>query len=90
MSSTTSSSKIFDIPGYYYFGSGNDYSGSLGDFSYKIKNGDTLKALIWHGRLCSEKAVIESEMDFEKTEAGFREMIKWIEAQYEKYSDCQI
>ena len=40
MSSQTSASKVLDIPRYYYFSSGNDYSGSLGDFTYKIKNGE--------------------------------------------------
>lgn len=84
MSSATSSSKLLDIPKYYYFSSGNDYSGSLGEFSYKIKNGDSLKALTWHGRLCSDKAVIEEEMDFEKSEKGFEDMIKWLEEKLEQ------
>ncbi len=79
MSSQTSASAILDIPRYYYFSSGNDYSGSLGDFSYKIKNGDNLKAMTWHGRLCSEKAEIENEMEFERSETGFEAMIKWLE-----------
>lgn len=79
MSSQTSASAILDIPRYYYFSSGNDYSGSLGDFTYKIKNGDNLKAMTWHGRLCSEKAEIENEMEFERSEAGFEAMIKWLE-----------
>lgn len=79
MSTATSSSQLLDIPKYYYFSSGNDYSGSKGDFSYKIKNGDMLKALTWHGRLCSEKAEIENEAEFEKSENGFIELIKWLE-----------
>lgn len=84
MSSATSSSKLLDIPKYYYFSSGNDYSGSLGEFSYKIKNGDSLKALTWHGKLCSDKTEIENEMDFEKSESGFEEMIKWLEEKLEQ------
>ena len=84
MSSATSSSKLLDIPKYYYFSSGNDYSGSLGEFSYKIKNGDSLKALTWHGKLCSDKAEIENEMDFEKSEKGFEDMIKWLEEKLEQ------
>lgn len=79
MPSQTSASKVLDIPRYYYFSSGNDYSGSLGDFTYKIKNGDNLKAMTWHGRLCSEKAEIENEMEFERSESGFEAMIKWLE-----------
>ena len=39
-------SEIFEIPKYYYFESGNDFSGSKDDFSYKIHNGDTLHLLL--------------------------------------------
>lgn len=79
MTNPASASKILDIPKYYYFSSGNDYSGSHGNFSYKIKNGDTMKVMTWHGRLCSEKASIENEMEFERSEEGFNSMIKWLE-----------
>ncbi|MDE6036495.1 MAG: hypothetical protein K2G36_11390 [Ruminococcus sp.] len=79
MPGKTSASEIFEIPVFYYFASGNDYSGSKGDFAYKIKNGNTLKCLTWHGRLCSMKAVIENERDFDKTPEGFADMIKWLE-----------
>lgn len=75
-------SEIFDIPKYYYFDSGNDYSGSKGNFSYKIKNGEKLTCLTWHGKLCSMKAEIENEGEFEKSEEGFMEMIKWLESKY--------
>ena len=75
----TSVSEIFQIPKFYYFKSGNDYSGSRGDFSYIIKNGDTLKCLTWHGRLCSDKASIENQKEFEKSQDGFDELVKWLE-----------
>lgn len=75
-------SEVFDIPKYYYFESGNDYSGSKGDFSYKIINGDSLKCLTWHGRLCSMKAEIENESEFERSQEGFDAMIKWLEERY--------
>lgn len=79
-----SASEIFDIPKFYYFESGNDYSGSKGDFSYKIKNSDNLTCLTWHGKLCSMKAQIENEAEFEKSEEGFKSLIKWLEEQYLK------
>lgn len=82
MSAKTSVSEIFDIPKFYYFESGNDYSGSKGDFSYKIINGEKIKCLTWHGKLCSMKAVIEHEQDFDKTQEGFVELIKWLETMY--------
>lgn len=82
MLSKTSVSTIFDIPKFYYFDSGNDYSGSLDEFSYKIFTGDTLKIQTWHGRLCSTKANIENEKEFERSQEGFDAMIKWLEEIY--------
>lgn len=75
-------SEIFEIPLFYYFDSGNDYSGSKGDFSYKIITGEKLKCLTWHGRLCSMKAEIEHEEEFDRTQEGFDAMIKWLEERY--------
>lgn len=77
-------SEIFEIPKFFYFESGNDFSGSKDDFSYKIINGEKLKALTWHGRLCSMKAEIESEAEFERNEDGFKEMIRWLEERYKE------
>ncbi|MCD7810471.1 MAG: hypothetical protein LUG91_01270 [Ruminococcus sp.] len=75
-------SEIFEIPKFYYFESGNDYSGSKGEFAYKIANGEKFKCMTWHGRLCSMKADIENEAEFEKTQEGFDAMIKWLEERY--------
>jgi hypothetical protein len=75
-------SEVFEIPKFYYFESGNDYSGSKGDFSYKIINDGKLKCLTWHGKLCSMKAEIEHESEFDLTQEGFDSMIKWLEEQY--------
>lgn len=82
MPSPTSVSKIFEIPKFYYFDSGNDYSGSYGDIAFKIITGDNLKAMTWHGRLCSMKAEIEHEEEFDRTQEGFDAMIKWLEDRY--------
>ncbi len=75
-------SEIFEIPKFYYFESGNDFSGSKDDFSYKIKNGEKLKCLTWHGKLCSMKADIEHEAEFDLSQEGFDSMIKWLEERY--------
>ncbi len=82
MLNKVSASKIFDIPKFYYFDSGNDYSGSLNDFSYKIITQEKIKAMTWHGKLCSAKAKIEHEEEFERSQNGFDAMIQWLEKQY--------
>ena len=56
-------------------------------FTYKIENGEQLKCLTWQGRLCSAKAEIENEQEFEFTEQGFEELIKWLEEKYKIWSD---
>ncbi|MBE6860229.1 MAG: hypothetical protein E7499_02905 [Ruminococcus sp.] len=83
----TSASEIFEIPRFYYFKSGNHYSGSKGEFTYKIENGDRLKCLTWQGRLCSMKAEIENEKEFEVTPEGFEELLKWLEATYKEWQE---
>ena len=40
-------STVFEIPKFYYFDSGNNYSGSKGDFAYKIITGEKLEAMTW-------------------------------------------
>ena len=57
-------SEIFDIPKFYYFESKNIYTGSKGNFNYKIIPGETLVGQVWHGKLCSMKATIEQEQSF--------------------------
>ena len=42
-----------------------------------------MKCLTWHGKLCSMKAEIENQKDFEKSEEGFSELIKWLEEMYQ-------
>ena len=34
-------------------------------------------------KLCSEKAVIENEQEFEKSQEGFDKLIKWLESMFE-------
>ena len=84
LKNNVSASEIFDIPKFYYFDSDNDYSGSMGDFSYKIITSDCFECMTWHGRLCSMKAEIEHTEKFERSQEGFDSMIKWLE---EKYSE---
>ncbi len=79
----TSASEIFDLRNFYFYQSGNSFTGSLGSFSYKIvPESDKLKAMTWHGMLCSELAEMEHEKEFPFTQEGFDEMIKWLEDTY--------
>ncbi len=79
----TSASEIFDLRNFYFYQSGNSFTGSLGSFSYKIvPQKETISAVTWHGMLCSELAEIENECEFPLTEDGFKQMIKWLEDIY--------
>ena len=75
-------SEIFDIPKFYYFESKNIYTGSKGNFNYKIIPGETLVGQVWHGKLCSMKATIEQEQSFSMTQEGFDQLIAWLEQCY--------
>ena len=79
----TSASEIFDLRNFYFYQSGNSFTGSLGSFSYKIvPQKETISAVTWHGMLCSELVEIENECEFPLTEDGFKQMIKWLEDIY--------
>lgn len=74
----------FDIPGIYYFESKNIFSGSRGNFNYRIVPDEEMQVSVWHGFICSEKAEIETENSFPITEEGHAQMLKWLEELYEK------
>ncbi|MGN1480552.1 hypothetical protein [Porcipelethomonas sp.] len=81
----TSASEIFDLRNFYFYKSGNIFTGSLKNFNYKIiPKDDELTVLVWHGLLCSDLADIEIEKKYPLTEEGFSEMIKWLEDEYRK------
>lgn len=75
-------SEIFEIPKFHYFDCKNDFSGSKDNFAYRIYYGEKFRIVTWHGRLCSDKAKIEHEAEFDMNEDGFMQMIKWLEDTY--------
>ncbi len=81
----TSASKIFDLRRFYYYESGNIFTGSKNDFNFKIvpdTKEKTLILYIWHGKLCSELAEMDSENSYPLTQEGFDEMIAYLEKIY--------
>lgn len=69
----------FDIPGIYYFESKNIFSGSRGDFNFRIvPKDDALHVTTWHGFLCSEKAEMEETNTFPLSAEGHVQMLAWL------------
>lgn len=75
----------FAIPGAYYFESKNVFSGSRGDFNYRIvPEDDQLHVTVWHGFICSDKAEIEAEEQFPLSATGISQMLAWLDGEFRK------
>ncbi len=74
----------FDIPRIYYFESKNPFTGSRGNFNFKVVPDGELKVTTWHGFLNSELAEIEHEASFPLTAEGHDEMLRWLEEMYQE------
>ena len=81
------------IPTLHTFAMKNPFTGSSGEFRFKITpnvvmatpkevdfEASSIKAEFWHGLFCYEMSQIEEERDFPMTEAGRAEMKTWLEA----------
>ena len=79
------------LPTLHWFAMKNPFTGSFGDFRYRItpnvtmatpKEVDfansTLLAQFWHGPFCFEKSTTEAENSFPLTEAGLKDMKEWL------------
>ena len=81
------------LPTLHTFAMNNIFTGSAGDFRFKIvpkiqKNGkevdfekSSIHAEFWHGPLCYEKSVMEGEQTFPMSENGRLAMKAWLESQ---------
>lgn len=84
---SSSASQYFEIPKFFLFSEKGIYSGSLEsrDFNYKVvpqcpKEGEKkLKAFVWHGRKCIDKAEDVQEMEFPFSQEGYDEMLAKLE-----------
>ena len=79
-------SRYFDIPRKFYFEVGNTSIGSSNTFNYRISTkDDKFCADIWYGMLCFELCEVVSEKEFDGGDDGYKELIYWIDEQYEEY-----
>lgn len=81
-------SEIFDMRRLYYYESGNIFTGSKGEFNFKIIPDTKEKKLsisTWHGIICSDLAEMDKQADFVLDESGFEEMINWLENEYKQF-----
>lgn len=82
----------FFIPTLHTFAMKNIFTGSSGNFRFKITPNIQMKtpkevdfesssmlAEYWHGLYCYEKSTIEGQETFPLTEEGRLEMIKWLQ-----------
>ncbi len=86
----SSASQYFEIPKFFVFGEKGIFTGSAAerDFNYKIvpncpKEGDkSLRAYIWAGEKCIDKSENVQMKEFELSEEGHGEMLRWLENEY--------
>ena len=80
------------MPTLHTFAMKNIFTGSTGNFRFKITPNIQMKtpkevdfesssmlAEYWHGLYCYEKSTIEGQETFPLTEEGRSEMIKWLQ-----------
>ena len=82
----------FFIPTLHTFAMKNPFTGSKGDFRFKITpsvtmNGkevdfenSSITAVYWHGPFCIEKSTVEAEQTFPMSPQGREDMIAWLRA----------
>lgn len=88
-------SRHFNIPKYFYFQAMNSTVGGRNTFNYRIdpfekENDDgtkeqRLRIRTWFGMLCSDLAEFNAENEFEHTFDGYKEMIYWLDEEYDVY-----
>lgn len=84
---------IIYLPVFHHFENGNIFTGSYGNFRYKItptvvmatqKEVDhaasSIQAEYWRGPLCYELSEIEEAQVFPMSEQGRTELLDWLEA----------
>ena len=73
-----------------YFTFKNMFSGSKGNFNYKIIPKENFHLLIWYGKNCSAKSEIVAEADFPLEEESRSLICDWLDEQYEIFENWQL
>lgn len=73
-----------------YFTFKNMFSGSKGNFNYKIIPKENFHLLIWYGKNCSAKSEIVAEADFPLEEESRSLICDWLDEQYEIFEKWQL
>lgn len=80
------------IPTLHTFAMNNIFTGSCGDFRFRIEptvekagkevvfENSSIRAEFWHGQFCYEKSEMEGEQTFPMSEEGRSAMIAWLES----------
>ncbi|MBQ3541921.1 MAG: hypothetical protein IJA45_02190 [Oscillospiraceae bacterium] len=79
------------LPTLHWFAMKNPFTGSFGDFRYRIVpevtmatpkevdfENSSLSAQFWHGPFCYEKSTVEGESTFPLTEKGRNDLKEWL------------
>lgn len=73
-----------------YFTFKNMFSGSKGNFNYKIIPKENFHLLIWYGKNCSAKSEIVAEADFPLEEESRPLICDWLDEQYDIFEKWQL
>ena len=80
------------IPTLHTFAMKNTFTGSCGNFRFRIEpkvtmagkevvfEESSIRAEFWHGQFCYEKSEMEGEQTFPLTEEGRAELKAWLES----------
>lgn len=91
----------FYLPNLYTLQNGNNFYGSYRGLRFCVKSapekgadgeiGGTVTTLVWYGEKCLEESEVAEEAAFPLSEAGYQQVLSWLDRQYhvmrEKTSD---
>ncbi len=73
-----------------YFTYKNPYSGSCGNFNYKITPKENFQLIVWYGKFCSAKSEIIASVEFPLEEDSRPLICQWLDEQYAIFERWQL